>query len=188
MGANIVSNDINAAKAAADLTSTAYIDIMVTDGQPLMASGYQDQGAIDGVITAIKALQPANKAFVDSIQFNTAYYFNIKDAGAVSRLTDMAAQGGGSYYEFSSEHDLGQHRAPRPLDGGRRRAGLDEKRSDEIRRRQQRRFGFGRKNDVGKKLPGCFLFARRRGRLRFALSGIFIARAGGSDEPLFASL
>jgi hypothetical protein len=98
----IITADITAAKSAGNLTSTAYICFHVTDGVPLMQYGLESAVNVLGGIAAIEALQPANKEFVDTIQYNTAYYFNQADPNAITLLTEMAATGQGHFYEFSA--------------------------------------------------------------------------------------
>ncbi|PIT98755.1 MAG: hypothetical protein COT74_13760 [Bdellovibrionales bacterium CG10_big_fil_rev_8_21_14_0_10_45_34] len=92
----LLERDIESTKKSDELISSTYVVFFVSDGFPVVQSGTtsvpQDVRNIQEAVSGIMALRENAKEVVDSIQFNTAYYYARLSADPNGRNQQLAAQ------------------------------------------------------------------------------------------------
>ena len=116
---NVIQQDLDDQKNANPIVSSNYVIFFMSDGSPLVAQGnklvLQDPAMIKSKVASIVNLSQSNPLTVESIQFNTAYYFStdrnaIPDPGAEILLQQMAATGNGIFLNVGAGDGIDFHK------------------------------------------------------------------------------
>lgn len=71
----VIEDDINAAKAAPEIESSAYAVFFISDGVPIVNGRVQSKRDILNAVDAVMALEFNSPEYVDQILLSTAYYY-----------------------------------------------------------------------------------------------------------------
>ena len=100
----IIDSDIRKAKARTEVISSYYVVFFISDGAPYVGqNNLQPKSEVVIKISQLLGFEETNKAYVDSVQVHTGYYYNdiINDV-ALDYMQAMAERSNGEFYEFGA--------------------------------------------------------------------------------------